>query len=582
LATLVFASLLEAALAAPPASAADSFTFHGSGYGHGLGMSQWGAYGLALDGWTYTRILTHFYSDTNVRKAAQPPSTIRVGLTSDRTLVHVKAKNGPVRIRLNGPTGKVIAKIAMNQTWTVKAVKSGFAIRDLQGALVGGKTWGGPAFPLFLSYSDTGARVLIPEADAIWGTGFTYAHGFVQMGETGCPDRCRQRAVLEVPFEQYLLGIGEVPSSWPPAALKAQVVAARTYALYKIRTYGLRPDCDCHVLDGSGDQVYVGWSKEAGEGGNRWRKAVESTESRVVTYGGSVIQAFFTASDGGHTENVEDAWHGGDPTYAIPYLRGVCDPGEYTSANPWTDWERSYSASELTTRLAGYTGNIGMVKRVVVDRRGSSGRVISARVIGTTASASLTGGRLRGALGLPDTRVWINSDRNIVGMIRAEYDRLSCRPGLPTSAVMTFDAGARQKFQTGGIFRNSIKDVTVWLKGPTYDAYLAQGGAMGFMGLPTSPVRIISSSASSAAAGSCARCTRTDFQGGKIWWKSGVGAHAIWGRVLGAYLARGGAGGALGFPTTDVRTSPKGVDWARFEVGTIRCPAGRDCRVVTG
>ena len=81
--------------------------------------------------------------------------------------------------------------------------------------------------------------------------------------------------------------------------------------------------------------------------GERWVAAVTDTAGEVVTYGGSVIQAFYAASDGGYSEDVEDVWHGGNPAFAIPYLRGVCDPGEDTTANPWTDWTRTFSASNL-------------------------------------------------------------------------------------------------------------------------------------------------------------------------------------------------------------------------------------------
>ena len=83
-----------------------------------------------------------------------------------------------------------------------------------------------------------------------------------------------------------------------------------------------------------------------------------------------MIQAFYSASDGGYTEDVEDVWHGGNPAYAIPYLRGVCDPGS-TSANPWTDWTRTFTASSLSSRLAPYTGGVGTVERFTDVRRGS-------------------------------------------------------------------------------------------------------------------------------------------------------------------------------------------------------------------
>ena len=104
-------------------------------------------------------------------------------------------------------------------------------------------------------------------------------------------------------------------------------MAARTYATYSIvKHYGLRASCNCNLTDGANDQTYVGYGKVSGPDGGRWAAAVTSTQGQVVSYRGRVIQSFFAASDGGHSENVEDAWHGGNPAYAVPYLRGRLRP----------------------------------------------------------------------------------------------------------------------------------------------------------------------------------------------------------------------------------------------------------------
>jgi SpoIID/LytB domain protein len=554
------------------AQASDSFRFHGSGYGHGIGMSQWGAYGLANAGWTHRRILTHFYSGTRVIEASTLPNKLRVGLTTGRSTIHLGAKNGPVRLWLDGPGDTFVAKIPRGSTWTVAVAPAlrKYAIRDGSGALVGGVRWGSPSRPLFATFADTGARVFVPEADEVWRQGYAYAYGFLEFDLLGCANRCVERLTIELPFEKYLRGMGEMPSSWPVAALRSQAVAARTFATYKIRKYGLRSDCDCHLLDGAGDQVYVGWNKEAGPDGERWVAAVVDTTREVVTYGGAVIQAFYAASDGGYSEDVEDVWHGGDPAYAIPYLRGVCDPGEYTSANPWTDWTRSFTASSLSSRLSPYTGGIGTITRFTDVRRGVSGRIVSAVARGTGGSASVAGSELRAALGLPDGRVWINEDRNIVGAVRAKYDDVMCRPGQPTTRVLVLDHGSRQLFRRGGIYRNGRVDLTVWLRGAIHDEYVGVGGARGRLGLPVSDaVRMPRSS----AAESCSSCRRIVLEGGRIYFKVGLGAHALWGPVLSAYLGRGGAPGELGYPKTRVRVVD-GTRRASFEHGTIACTNG--------
>jgi SpoIID/LytB domain protein len=568
--------LVAALIGGSVAHAADSFRFHGSGYGHGIGMSQWGAYGLAQKGWSHRRILTHFYSRTRVVRSTTLPKKVRVGLTSGRSTIHLTARNGPVRLWLDGPGAASVATIPGGKTWTVSAAPAlrKYTIRDETGALVGGTRWGGPARPLFATFADTGARVFVPEADEIWHQGYAYAYGFLEFDLLGCANRCVERLTIELPFEKYLRGMGEMPSSWPGAALRSQAVAARTFATYKIRNYGLRSDCDCHLADGAGDQVYVGWNKEIGTDGNRWVGAVVATAGEIVTYRGSVIQAFYAASDGGYSEDVEDVWHGGNPAYAIPYLRGVCDPGEYTSANPWTDWTRSFTASGLSSRLAPYTGGIGRITRFTNVRRGVSGRIVSAIARGTNGFASVAGTELRAALGLPDGRVWINSDRNIVGAVRAKYDAVMCRPGLPRSAVLVLGHGSRQLFRRGGIYRNSRVDLTVWLRGAIHAEYLGVGGAAGRLGLPESAtVR----TTQTYAAVACSSCRRLVLERGRIYLKGGLGAHALWGPVLSAYLGRGGAQGPLGYPRTRVRVVA-GVARASFEHGTIACSNGT-CRV---
>jgi SpoIID/LytB domain protein len=565
--------ILAAAVLAggPAANAADGFRFRGSGYGHGIGMSQWGAYGLAKQGWGYRRILTHFYSGTQVSEVSTLPKRIRVGLTSGRTTIHLQAKKGGVQLWIGGPGQTFVGKIPSGATWTVARARSAsrYAIRDGTGHLVGGRRWGGPASPLFATYEDRGSRVGVPEADDVWHRGFTYAYGFLEFDLTGCPSACRLRLTNDLPLERYLRGLGEVPSSWPVGALRAQAVAARTFATSKIRRSGIQASCDCHVTDGAGDQVFMGWGKESGPDGDRWVAAVTDTTAEIVTYGGTAIQAFYAASDGGYSEDVEDVWHGGNPAFAIPYLRAVCDPGEYTTANPWTDWSRWFTASTVTLRLGPYTGGIGTVTGFTDARRGESGRIVSILVRGTSGSARVAGSQLRSALGLPDGRVWINQNRNIVGAIRGEYDRLMCRPGLARSSVTSFDHGSRQRFQVGGIYRNSEVGLSLWLKGAIYQEYRAVGDAGGRLGLP------ISRATAGAIAGpeTCSSCQRLVLERGRIYFKAGLGAHALWGPVLSAYLGNGGASGPLGYPRTRVRLVD-GVRSATFEHGTIACSNG--------
>ena len=191
--------------------------------------------------------------------------------------------------------------------------------------------------------------------------------------------------------QAYLYGVGEVPSSWPMQVLETQALAARTYAFEKVARLGQhRPTCNCGLYASTLDQNYVGWDKESGSMGNRWVDAVVRTADQVVKYKGSLIQAYYHSSSGGFTENNENVWGGS----AIPYLRGVCDPGDFSSANPVRTWTLTFTDAAITKKLARYTGSIGTVTGFSGIVRGVSSRIKSITVAGTSKKAAISGGLL--------------------------------------------------------------------------------------------------------------------------------------------------------------------------------------------
>jgi stage II sporulation protein D len=472
---LTFVALFAGASAAPAALAQrdDEFTFYGSGFGHGLGMSQWGAYGLAQQGWTPSRILRHFYSGTTIADADSPPSRLRIGLTQGRDVIRLEAEAGDVDIRTGDPNGDVVATIPSGRTWRVRVAERVYRIVDESGDTV--TRVGGLNEPIFADYQPNGARVRIPEA------GHTYNRGWIEFGLYNCSDSCGMRLVLVVPPQEYLYGLAEVPSSWPMEALKAQAIAARTYALTKASNTQHRPVCDCALYASSFDQVYAGWDKEGGLDGDRWVAAVDDTNRQVVVDGGQSIQAFYMSSSGGFTEDNESVW-GGTP---IGYLRGVCDPGDYTPANPSATWVVTYSASRVTKQLS---LGIGTVTGFGNAQRGVSGRIVTIVVNGQNGSKPVSGPTLRSALGLRDDRVWINADRHITGPIREKYDALDCAPGLPRSRQVQVADGLRQKFEDGTIYFSEGTGAHE-LHGPVLAHYLEVGGPNGRLGFPTTDVR---------------------------------------------------------------------------------------------
>jgi SpoIID/LytB domain protein len=452
------------------------FRMFGGGFGHGLGLSQWGAFGLAEQGWGPGKILEHFYSGTRVvRKAG--PKHLRIGLVQGADAVRLEAESGPVELRLGDPGGEVVASIPTGQTWRVRAGGSGYRIVDSGGTTV--DTVGGPDNPIFAVYAPMHALVRIPQA------GHTYNRGSIEFGLNPCDAAgCTMRVVLRVDPQEYLYGLGEVPSSWPMSAMKTQAIAARTYAFTKAASSQHRPDCDCALYATSFDQVYAGWDKEGGPDGDRWVSAVRQTDKEVVVDGGQTIQAFYMSSSGGYTENNENVW-GGTP---VSYLRGVCDPGDYTSSNPNAIWKETFSPSQVTHELG---LGIGAVTGFRDIHRGVSGRIMSVTVAGANGQASISGSTLRSALGLPDDRLWINDDRRVTGEIRDKYDALGCSPGLPMSKEAPVAGGSRQKFKQGMIFRSGSTGAHL-LKGPVLDHFLSHGGPGGSLGFPTTDVRRLS------------------------------------------------------------------------------------------
>jgi stage II sporulation protein D len=446
---------------------AGGFVFHGSGYGHGLGLSQYGALGLARRGWPAERIVRHFYRGVAVgpRQPAEPE--IRVGLLQDAGSARVIATAGVYDLVVEG--GGVVDSVPEGQRRTVEVTgDQRFRIVRADGSEVA--TVGGPGADV-VARLQPGARIRVPE----WG--HELAYGDVRFRAMS-PGRAHVLGIM--PVEDYVRGISEVPSSWPRDALAAQAIAARTYAYWRIAG-ALRAGCACDVYTSTADQVFIGFDKEAASQGERWARAVAATAGTVATYDGSPIYAAYSSSSGGHTENIERVWPGSAPH---PYLRGVCDPGDYVDDNPSRIWAASFDRSALTTGLRPYTGDIGTISRFTDWSLGISGRVTSVRVVGSDGTRVVEGWDIRTGLSLRDTRFSVNRNLNVTGPIRAAYDRLGCRPGRATSSQKKVRGGSEQRFVKGRMYLNERRDVIVWLRGAVLGEYLSFDGPRGRLRMP--------------------------------------------------------------------------------------------------
>jgi stage II sporulation protein D len=195
-------------------------------------------------------------------------------------------------------------------------------------------------------------------------------------------------AVNHVDLEQYLYSVlgAEMSTTFPAEALKAQAVAARTYALYRSQSTTKKP---FDVDSTQASQVYRGLSSEA----NTTQAAVNATIGQIMTYQNKPILAAFHSASGGHTENVEDIW-----TDKVPYLRGVAD---YDAGTPGYEWTKTFTTSELSQGL-----KINNIKSIAPDRTTQFGSVVSLKIDGDT-SETFPGGKVRTALKLRSLRFTI-------------------------------------------------------------------------------------------------------------------------------------------------------------------------------
>jgi stage II sporulation protein D len=318
-------ALLISALATVPlwggataSAGASTLVITGAGNGHGVGMSQDGAYGYAKHGWSSQAILAHYYTGTSIGQA---------------------------------PAGAIV-------------------------------------------------RVLI--------------------GAT----------VHKVPLERYVRGVvsAEVPSEWPLAALEAQAIASRTYALTAHAGDRSKIGQRFDVYSDTRSQVYRGVAAETAQ----TNAAVAATAGQIVTYAGRPAITYFFADSGGMTEDVQNAWPGSEPQ---PWLRGVLDPYD-TEAQ--SRWKLNMSFTTAAARLQGLVK--GSFRGIEVLRRGHSPRILAAAILGTAGNTQVGGPELAARLGLRDTWAYFGV-RSGNGPVKPEPDHSGSSP-RPSPAGGTPAGGA--------------------------------------------------------------------------------------------------------------------------------------------
>ncbi len=363
-------------------------TFYGRGWGHGVGLSQYGARGRALAGQTSEQILAHYYLgttsgtislDTEVR--VRVLKTFAASLSAPLVLY---ARGGTWTMDGVATTFPKDAKVAVTPatsggttSWTVKVTSAGGS------ALHDAATTGFRMRPV-------GSGTTLQ----VWSRPSSYDEYRGVLRVRLDTSAATLNVVNELTLETYLRGVvpAEMPSSWPAEALQAQTLAARSYAARR-----LRPGTSYYdVSDDTSSQVYLGKEVEKAS----TDAAIAATAGIVLRSGSSIANALFSSTAGGateHNENVFVSSSGAKVAGPVSYLRGRPDRdptgAPYDGSSPYATWQ---TATYSRTELSGWFGadsrtNVGSLTALDLRDRGVSGRLIRVTLIGSLGTKIVSG-----------------------------------------------------------------------------------------------------------------------------------------------------------------------------------------------
>jgi stage II sporulation protein D len=396
--------LFKTVLIAPPASPTptptsppsgsiplgDTVTFYGRGYGHGVGLSQYGAQGRATDGQLAPEILAHYYHGTTLGTMSN--KQIRV-LVLQR---FAASATNPVQVYGRGATWTVDgvdatfpADARLRFTPTTSGTTTTWRINVT--AADGSRLYSGASSSSVRIRPGTGATL------QLWSKPSAYDRFRGTLRLIGRTDESASVNVVNaLPIETYLRGVipAEVPASWPGEAVKAQAIAARSYAAYRLHPHTGSFD----IYDDTRSQVYLGvLAHRAGS-----NAAVSATAGVVLrTSDGGIANAMFHSTAGGATENNENVFvsaTGEKVAGVFSYLRGSldrrADGTAYDAASPYATWStNTYTLADIQTWFAADSRtNVGTLVALDLHDRGFSGRLISVTLIGADGTTTKVAG----------------------------------------------------------------------------------------------------------------------------------------------------------------------------------------------
>ena len=331
-----------------------TFAFQGSGYGHGVGMSQIGARAKALAGESATAILQYYYTGTIVETVTET-QILRINLGNLLTSAKLRSDSKGAELQLfagdlgETQTATPLLTFPSKTSLNLNLSDGILAISTTRGTTTKAITTGSS---FTLRWSGTRYQDGSPTVISLTTNGATkkYRHGQISLKVIRDKTLGKRLAIINSVRlqDEYLWGIGEVPSSWPTQALEAQAIASRTYAYAK--STKIRSACDCHLYATISDQTFAGYSKESEPRfGEIWKAAVNRTAGSIITYEGRPITAYFSSSSGGTTETSEHAWG-----TATPYTVSVPDSASVDVAlNPrFASWTREIPQAVVAQAFA--------------------------------------------------------------------------------------------------------------------------------------------------------------------------------------------------------------------------------------
>ena len=367
-----------------------SITFYGRGYGHGVGLSQYGAHGRALDGQSAATILAHYYQGTTLGTKANSQVRVLVlqGFKATSTNpVQVYGRGGSWSI--DGIDKVFPADARLRFTPTVSGTTTTWKV------LVTSTT--GTTLHSATSSNSIRVRPASGTTLQLWSKPSAYDRyrGVLRIiGQTGGTSTVN--VINELKMESYLKGVvpAEVSASWPAEAVKAQAIAARSYAYYRVHPTTGTFD----FYDDTRSQVYLGYLAEKA-GSNA---AILATAEQVVrTSGGGIANTLFHSTGGGateHNENVFVSATGAKVAGVYSYLRGSmdrrADGSAFDVASPYDTWKtKTYTLAQIQSWFAADSrSNVGTLVAIDLRNRGVSGRLISVTLIGANGTTKKVSG----------------------------------------------------------------------------------------------------------------------------------------------------------------------------------------------